>query len=380
MKQAWMFAAVFGVVGAAVAQDGKGAQGPVVVERDDAPVAASEEDQGEGRWYVEGAVGGQMTHRTASPRHGSNLRSVEPYLILRLGYDFADSPWSLEGFGMFGRYNTSRGKGDNAFYGFGADALYHFDRYARFDPFLSLGMGIYGGGHGSPWARGDDHEFMLQAGVGAYWHFNKNLSLRGDLRYHVAVNSDYMAFTSADIGLAYTFGGGEESSADTLAPVGPLEPGAQAYDDASAHAAILKDVTPVGTDDKMMLELRVQYAKDTAIIEPSNYAALDELTRMIRMAIAANPKVHVTIDGHADRQHGSDHAYNQRLSEARAKSVLTYISENGVPASKMKAAGHSFDQPKDPVNLDEGTPSNRRAEVVIHGVDEATRAKIRANK
>lgn len=380
MKQVLMLAAAFGVVGAALAQDAKKPQGPMVAERDDAPVATTEEDRGEGRWYIEGAVGGQMTHRTASPRHGSNLRSVEPYLILRLGYDFADSPWSLEGFGMFGRYNTARGKGDNGFYGFGADALYHFDRYAQFDPFLSLGAGLYGGSHGSPWSRGDDNEFMVQVGLGAYWHFNKNLSLRGDLRYHIAVNSDYMAFTSADIGLAYAFGGGEESSVDTLTPMGPLEPGAQAYDDASAHAAILKDVTPVGAEDKMMLELRVQYAKDTAIIEPSNYAALDELARIIRAAIAANPNVYVTIDGHADRQHGSDHAYNQRLSEARAKSVLTHLGANGVDAAKMRAAGHSFDQPKDPVNLDEGTPSNRRTEVVIHGVDAATREKIRAGK
>jgi hypothetical protein len=30
--------------------------------------------------------------------------------------------------------------------------------------------------------------------------------------------------------------------------------------------------------------------------------------------------------------------------------------------------------------LDEGTPSNRRTEIVIRGVDEATRAKIRAAK
>ena len=97
-------------------------------------------------------------------------------------------------------------------------------------------------------------------------------------------------------------------------------------------------------------------------------------------AFEANPEAYVSIDGHADRTHGSDHAYNQKLSEARAKSVMTYLSSNGIPAERMKAAGHSFDQPKDPVDLDKGTPSNRRTEVVIRGVDEATRAKIRATK
>lgn len=380
MKQVWTLAAALSVAGAVVAQEPQKTKGPVVTARDDAPVAVTEEDKGEGRWYTELGVGGARLHRAARPAPGSNLRGVQPYVILRLGHDFADSPWSAEISGMLGRTNTKGGKGSSSLFGVGGEALYHFDRYARFDPFLAAGLGVYGGGHGPVWQNGDDTNLFVQAGIGANWHLSENLSLRGDLRYHVALEHSYMAFTSADIGLTYTFGGGEEASAEALMPVGPLEPGAQAYDDASKHTAILKDVTPIGSEDKMMLELRVQYAKDTALIEPSNYPALDELTRIIRAAIAANPNVYVTIDGHADRQHGSDHAYNQHLSEDRAKSVLTYISANGVPVSKMKAAGHSFDQPKDPVDLDKGTPSNRRTEVVIHGVDEATRAKIRAGK
>ncbi len=352
-------------------------QGPVVAERDDAPVAKSDEDPSEGRWYLEGAVGGARLHRAARPTPGTNLRGVQPYAILRAGHDFADSPWSLEGFGMLGKTNVKSNKGESSLFGLGADLLYHFDRYAKFDPFVTVGLGVYGGGHGPVWQNGDDTNIFGQVGVGAYYHFDENWSLRGDLRYHVAIEHSYMAFTTADVGLTYTFGSTEDPAAEELAPLAPLEAGAQRYDDASATAAQLKDVTPEGSVDKMMLELHVQYAKDTAILEPADYPALDELTRMIKAAIAANPDVYVTIDGHADRQHGSDHAYNQRLSEERAKSVLTYISANGVPAEKMKAAGHSFDQPKDPVNLDEGTPSNRRTEVVIHGVDEATREKIR---
>jgi len=385
MKSIWTTLAAAGFAGALVAQEAQKPRGPVVTERDDAPVAASQEDEGEGRFYVEGAVGGMRLHRPARPEPGSRLRGVSPAVVLRLGYDFADSPWSLEGFGTaaFARSNKA-GAGRNTILGGGAEALWHFDRYAKFDPFLAVGAGVYGGGRrhqGGVWQNGHNTTAAVQAGVGAYYHLDEHCSLRGDIRYHVAVDfDDFVSFTTADIGLAYAFGG-DDRPMETVAPLaGPLEPGAQAYDDASAHADILKDVTPEGVTDKMMLELHVQYAKDTALIEPSNYPALDELTRMIRAAIEANPEVYVTIDGHADQQYGSDHQYNQELSEARAKSVLTYISANGVPASKMKAAGHSFDQPKDPVNLQDGTPSNRRTEVVIHGVDEATRQKIRENR
>jgi outer membrane protein OmpA-like peptidoglycan-associated protein len=56
------------------------------------------------------------------------------------------------------------------------------------------------------------------------------------------------------------------------------------------------------------------------------------------------------------------------------------MNNAGIPMEKMQTAGHSFDKPLDPVNLDEGTPTNRRTEVVIRGVDAETRAKIRENR
>lgn len=384
MKQLWILATVLGFAGLLTAQEVAQPQGPVVAEKDDRPVAASTEDESnEGRFYIGAGVGGMRIHRTASPEPGSNVRGVQPYLILRVGYDFADSPWSVEGYGMVG-HSSKSGKtpGENIL-GAGAEVLYHFDRYATFDPYLAAGIGYteFSGSHA--WQDDEASHWFAQAGVGAFWHINEKLALRGDIRYHMSLNDQYIGYTTADLGLTYFMGGDEESSAETVAPLAEtaaIEADALAYDEASEHAATLRDVTPEGSVDEMKLELHLQYAKDTSIIEPANYPALDELLRIMTLAFEANPEVYVTIDGHADRTHGSDHAYNQELSEARAKSVLTYLSTNGLPANRMKAAGHSFDQPKDPVNLDEGTPSNRRTEVVIRGVDEATRAKIRAAK
>ncbi len=383
MNRFWMFASALTVAGAAIAQEAQEPQQPVVVTQDDRAVASSTEDEESGRFYTSIGAGGMRVHRTAQPKPGSALRSVQPYVILRLGYDFADSPWSLEGFGSLGKTRVAKGSdAASSHFGVGVEGLYHFDRYAAFDPFLAFGASFYGGDSAPMWQDTDRSHLFAQAGVGAFWHFTENLSLRGDLRYHVGLTNDFISFTTADISLAYFFGGSEESSADTLEPIteGPIEAGAIAYDEQSVLSDKLVDVTPTGSLDEMKLELRIQYTKDSAVIDPVDYPAMDELVRIIRAAIDANPEVYVTIDGHADRQHGSDHAYNQRLSEARAKSVMVYLSQNGVPAEKMKAAGHSFDQPKDPVNLDEGTPTNRRTEIVIRGVDEATREKIRKNK
>jgi outer membrane protein OmpA-like peptidoglycan-associated protein len=336
-----------------------------------------------GRFYIGAGVGGTRIHRTNTPSPGSPARGVQPYAILRLGYDFADSPWSLEGYGMLGYLKKSHKTEGMNLLGVGAEMLYHFDRYAKFDPYFAFGVSRHGASHTPVWQDGNRSHYFGQLGLGAFYHFTENLAFRADARYHVAIDEDFQSFTSADVGLTY-FVGGDKSNTSGVAPLAEptaaIEAGALAYDEASEHKDTLVDVTPEGSVDEMKLELRLQYAKDTSIIEPANYPALDELLRIIRIAFEANPDVYVTIDGHADRQHGSSHAYNQELSEARAKSVLTYLSTNGLPAERMKAAGHSFDQPKDPVNLDEGTPSNRRTEIVIRGVDEATRAKIRAAK
>lgn len=378
MKFTFAMAGALCLAGAVVAQGT--ANGPVVTERDDRPVERTSEDEGEGRFYLGLGVGAMRLHRAASPKPGSALRGVQPYVILRAGYDFADSPWSVEGFGSLGRANNAKGAGTQTLFGVGLEGLFHFDRYAKFDPFLAAGLSYYGASSAPLWQDGERSHLFAQAGVGAFWHFSERLSLRGDIRYHVGLTDDFLSFTTADVSLVGFFGGGEGSSADGVAPIAEaveIEPGAQAYDEASAHSDKLVDVTPVGSESAMHLELRVQYAKDTAIIEPTEYPALDELLRIIQAALAANPEVYVTIDGHADRQYGSDHAYNQRLSEDRAKSVRTYLASNGIAESKMKVAGHSFDQPKDPVNLKDGTPSNRRTEIVIRGVDEATREQIR---
>lgn len=390
MKQFWMASALVATAGVAGAQNG-----PVVTARDDAPVALTEEDaqagvvadnddgQSEGRFYIGAGVGVMRVHNPSHPAPGSDLRGVQPSVVLRLGYDFADSPWSLEGFGSLSRA-TKMAKGSESgrtIVGVGAEALWHFDRYARFDPFLAGGLSFYSGNKSSLWQDGKRAHFFAQAGVGAFYHLTENLSLRGDLRWHVALDEDFMHFTSADVGLTWFLGGEGDTSADTLVPLserGPIEAGAARYDEASAHAEKLRDVTPVGIGDTMLLELRVGFAKDTAIIQASEQPVMDELTRMVLAAFEINPQAKIEIHGHADRQHGSDHDYNQALSEARAKSVLTVLAQNGAPVDRMTAQGHSFDQPLEPVDLDKGTPANRRVEIVIKGVTEAERERIRA--
>jgi len=77
----------------------------------------------------------------------------------------------------------------------------------------------------------------------------------------------------------------------------------------------------------------------------------------------------VTIEGHTDGK-GTD-AYNQTLSEARARSVRDYLVESGIRADQIHATAYGKSRPVAPnTNPDgsdnpEGRRRNRRVEIVI---------------
>ena len=69
----------------------------------------------------------------------------------------------------------------------------------------------------------------------------------------------------------------------------------------------------------------------------------------------------VTIEGHTD-SFGTV-AYNQKLSERRAKSVYDYLAEKGVPASQLNTVGYGKLRPVADNRTREGRAKNRRVEL-----------------
>ena len=77
-----------------------------------------------------------------------------------------------------------------------------------------------------------------------------------------------------------------------------------------------------------------------------------------------NPEVQCEISGHTDSI-GSD-AYNQKLSEDRAKSVYEYfIHEGGVSSKRLSYKGYGKTRPIATNDTDEGRQQNRRVELNI---------------
>jgi len=73
--------------------------------------------------------------------------------------------------------------------------------------------------------------------------------------------------------------------------------------------------------------------------------------------------LNVAVEGHTDNQ--GTLAYNQRLSEERAKSVVDYLISMGVDPARLSYAGYNFSRPVAGNDTPEGRDKNRRVDLVI---------------
>lgn len=82
------------------------------------------------------------------------------------------------------------------------------------------------------------------------------------------------------------------------------------------------------------------YDFDKATLRPESTEALDGLVTMLR----DNPNITVEMGSHTDRK-GNDE-YNEGLSLRRAKSVVDYLVNAGIPIERLQAQGYGETQPK----------------------------------
>ena len=87
-----------------------------------------------------------------------------------------------------------------------------------------------------------------------------------------------------------------------------------------------------------------------------------ELMKLMAL-LDSYPNMCIQISGHTDAK-GSD-AYNQRLSENRAKAVVDYLVSKGVDVKRLQYKGYGKSMPLDTNDTEEGRAKNRRVEFKI---------------
>jgi flagellar motor protein MotB len=109
---------------------------------------------------------------------------------------------------------------------------------------------------------------------------------------------------------------------------------------------------------KVVLQ-NIYFETGKATLKVESYFSLDRVVQLM----LDNETLKIEIDGHTDNV-GSDKA-NQKLSEERAKSVVTYIASKGISADRLTYKGYGESMPIAPNTTDEGKSQNRRVEFKI---------------
>ncbi len=103
----------------------------------------------------------------------------------------------------------------------------------------------------------------------------------------------------------------------------------------------------------------ITFAFDRYDIQPQFRPTLDQIAQ----TLTAYPQTMIDIYGHTDSV-GTD-AYNQTLSENRARSVASYLGTRGVQSVRMATRGFGETQPIADNATEEGRAANRRVEIRI---------------
>ena len=236
---------------------------------------------------------------------------------------------------------------------------------------LSTNSGFYLHGDAEAGKR-----FVYNAGAGLDYPFwNHSLYVRGELLYHH--EADFTPEPLIHLGIRIPFGPNSKPAtppAEAPVQVVPVDnpPPAEASAPAPTPAAQAPEAAPCQppspgqpislegckTGDTLVLH-GVNFEFNKAVLTLNAKTLLDQVAD----ALLQRTDIKVEIDGHTDGVGGV--AYNQKLSEARAKSVKKYLEGRGVAGERLSAKGFGKSMPIADNNTDEGREQNRRVELRV---------------
>ena len=108
----------------------------------------------------------------------------------------------------------------------------------------------------------------------------------------------------------------------------------------------------------------VHFEFDQATLTPESRQTLQKKAGFMQK----HPEVQITIEGHCDQRGSSD--YNLALGQRRADNVKTYLEDLGIAGNRMATVSYGKEQPLDPGMNEAAFARNRRAHLVIGGVND----------
>jgi OmpA-OmpF porin, OOP family len=245
------------------------------------------------------------------------------------------------------------------------------------------GLGAVGGGIASNWHHGvDDRDNLREAaaiggGVGAVagallCALTAPEEAKNPPTVRATANPssgapplavDFRCVGTSDAGIkgySWDFGDGststEQNPRHTYSSAGSYNATCSATDNnnlvGSASAPV--SVAAAAATKRSIVLRGINFDFDKANIKPEAEPVLDAAVEVLK----ENPDVKVRVSGHTDGI-GAE-AYNQGLSERRAKSVRDYLIAHGIDGSRLTAVGFGKSQPVADNKTKDGRAQNRR--------------------
>ena len=101
----------------------------------------------------------------------------------------------------------------------------------------------------------------------------------------------------------------------------------------------------------------VNFASGSSRLTQASFAVLD----VVVQSLVAHPEVRIEVGGHTDAT--GSRTTNQRLSLARAQSVMAYLAQQGMGLDRMESRGYGPDQPIATNTTRDGQAASRRVEL-----------------
>ena len=304
------------------------------------------------RWYLTGSAGFNL-------QDSARTTNDAPALGLGLG-KFISPNWSVDGELNYQLPNFNANQDQNwSQYGISLDLRRHFLSEGRgWNPYVLAGLGYQRSEEefdafpspNSP-GRREDGNFAAKVGVGLQTTLEKRVGVRAELAYRADFDDTSVAAPNE------SWFGDVLASVGVVIPLGPAPVAAVA----PPPPAPAPTPAPPPAPAPITIDLNgVNFDFDKSTLRPDAVAILGEATEILKRY----PDLRVEVAGHTDSVGTA--AYNQGLSERRAKAVYDYLTSNGIDSSRLAGpVGYGLTRPIDTNETKEGRARNRRTELNV---------------
>lgn len=215
--------------------------------------------------------------------------------------------------------------------------------------------------------NGNGDSMFAQYGGGVKYWVSDNFALKAEVRHAVKFDhGDNNLFYSLGFAIPFSpkvapvVAKAEPKPAPVAAPVAPKDSDMDGvYDDKDKCPNTPKG-TVVDVDGcTKIIRLHVKFDFDKSVVKPAFMPEIQKVADFMKQ----NPGYSVVLEGHTDSK-GSD-AYNQKLSDSRAKAVAKALSNLGVPAAKVTTEAYGESKPVATNDTEAGRAENRRVDALF---------------